>query len=195
MNYQLLSDEILTGLLKADDEEALREIYLRYWKPLYFTSLKKLHSKEVSEELVQNLFLSLWNKRKTADINNLKPYLNQSIKFLIINFLKSKIIHEKFLHHAAIHLPKEESNCENNLLLHELSFAIDKAIHLLPEKSREVFCLSRFENHSTREISQFMNISEKTVEYHITKSMKLMKVHLKEYIFEMVFVFSMLSFT
>src|SRR5258705_9231831 len=79
MNYKLLTDEILIKLLKADDETALNEIYLRYWKCLYFSSLKKVRIKEIAEELVQNIFISLWDRRHLANITHLSGYLQTAI--------------------------------------------------------------------------------------------------------------------
>jgi DNA-directed RNA polymerase specialized sigma24 family protein len=67
-DYRLLTDEILIKLLKADDQPALKEIYNRYWKSLFLSALQKVRSREVAEELVENLLISLWNKRATAII-------------------------------------------------------------------------------------------------------------------------------
>jgi RNA polymerase sigma-70 factor (ECF subfamily) len=182
MNYNLLEDEILMKLLKAGDETALKEIYLRYWKGLYIAALKKVHSKEAAEEIVQNVIVGLWNKRVTSDVHHLQNYLNTAVKYQVINYVKAKILHEKKLQLAISKQPSAEDTCEDALLLNELSAAIDQAVKLLPEKTQLVFKLNRFENHSVREISQHMNISEKAVEYHITKSLKTIRVHLKEFV-------------
>ena len=188
MNYRLSEDEILVKLLKANDSTALKEIYLRYWKCLYITALKKVHSKEAAEEIVQNVIVSLWNKRATSNIHNLQYYLNAAVKYQVINFVKAKIQREKKYQLAISKQAHAEDTCEDVLLLNELTSAIDKAVKTLPEKSQLVFRLNRFENHSVKEISKHMNISEKAVEYHITKSLKTIRVHLKEFIL-LVFLF------
>lgn len=182
MNYKEFEDEILMKLLKANDESALKEIYLRYWKALYIAALKKVHSKEAAEEIVQNVIVGLWSKRETSHVHHLEHYLNTAVKYQVINYVKAKILRDKKLQLAVSKQPSSEETCENGLLLSELSAAIDQAIKLLPEKTQLVFKLNRFENHSVREISQHMNISEKAVEYHITKSLKSIRVHLKEFV-------------
>lgn len=199
MDYRLLGDEILIKLLKGGDEDALKEIYSRYWKPCYLHAIRKIRLKEVAEELVQNLFVGLWERRDATPVSNLGAYLHSALKYQIITYIRASIVREKYLRAAklqgsepdAIHAPKT-SEAESTLLLHELSEAIEAAIVQLPEKSRLIFRLSRFEHRSNREISQSMDISEKTVEYHITQSLKSLRLHLKDFIF--LFLWILLTF-
>jgi RNA polymerase sigma-70 factor (family 1) len=182
MAYRLLNDEMLLKLLKASDEEAYREIYLRHWKPLFLTACKKVHSKEIAEELLQNIFLSLWEKRAVLNIEQLGAYLATSVKYQVLNYVKSCIIKERYLHLSKKHPELSQEDGDTTLIMHELSAAINHAIDQLPEKTREIFKLSRFENRSIKEIAQSLSISEKVVEYHITKSLKLLRVELKDFI-------------
>jgi RNA polymerase sigma-70 factor (ECF subfamily) len=182
MDYTILPDDQLLRLLKESDEGALKEIYLRYWKELYITALKKIRLKEVAEELVQNVIVSLWDKRMVSIVRNLESYLRVAIKYQVINFIKGKIHHETKCQDLLSLEDHEQCKGESGLLARELSCAIDNAIRVLPEKTRQVFRLSRFEEQSVKEIAQAMNISEKAVEYHITKSLKILRVHLKDFI-------------
>lgn len=70
----LLSDEILVKMLKADDHGAFREIYKRYWRTLFNAARRKLKPEETCEELVQNIFLAVWEKRESLVIENLRAY-------------------------------------------------------------------------------------------------------------------------
>lgn len=189
MDYKLFSDEILVKLLKASDNLALKEVYDRYWRQLYFTCLRKLKSKLLAEEIVQNIFLSIWEKRFTVHIDNLEKYLNTAARYQIINCIKTQLIHER--HHSAIkaQITMESNEPETRLLLRELSLAIDKAIGQLPPKTQQVFVLSRFEQRSIKEIASCLGISEKAVEYHITQSIRFLRVSLKDYMVYVVFVF------
>jgi RNA polymerase sigma-70 factor (family 1) len=182
MAYQLLTDEILLKLLKASDEEAYKEIYLRHWRPLFVTAYRKVHIKEVAEELVQNIFLSLWEKRDIANIEQLGAYLNTAVKYQVLNYIKTCIIKEKYAHLVKVRPELVEEDGDSMLVMHELSDAINKAINQLPEKSRIIFQLSRFENRSIKEIAQLLSVSEKVVEYHITKSLKSLRLELKDFI-------------
>ncbi|MFZ6012927.1 MAG: RNA polymerase sigma-70 factor [Bacteroidota bacterium] len=187
MNYAAIEDHELLNLIASHDEHAFREVYVRYWKSVFLLAYKKVHSKEVAEELTQNLFISLWEKRQENRILNLQPWLFTSIRYGIINYYKSQIVHEKYLSYIQGSTDEFEHTTEQLTLFQDLSEAIEKGIALLPQKTQEVFKLSRVENRSVKEISQAMNISEKAVEYHITQSLRLMRIHLKDYL-----VFSLL---
>jgi RNA polymerase sigma-70 factor (ECF subfamily) len=99
----------------------------------------------------------------------------------VIDYIRSKIIHEKY-YQAVREQQQPENSSESRLLLHELTIAIDNAIKKLPQKTQEIFRLSRYEKRSIKEIAQYMNLSEKAVEYHMTQSLKFMRVHLKDFI-------------
>lgn len=183
MDYTLLSDYLLTDRLKDGDESAFKEVYLRYWKEIYKTAYVKLHHRELAEELTQNLFVDLWKRRQTTRIESLSCYLFGSLKWSIINHYKSQLVKEKYQDHLNAQ-PHRTTNSTDEFVLHrDLSHALNEGIALLPKKTREVFKLSRIENRSTKEISIALNISEKSVEYHITRSIKSMRFYLKEYLF------------
>jgi RNA polymerase sigma-70 factor (family 1) len=181
MNYRNLSDEAVLLLFKDEDAHAYKEIYLRYWKQVYQVAYKKLHSKELAEELTQNLFVDLWKRRNTIRIDNLSAYLFGSLKYAIINYFKSVLVHEKYNLHVLQASKPHADNTDHLILLHDLSEALNKGIDLLPKKTAEVFKLSRISHYSVKDISRELNISEKSVEYHITQSLKTMRFHLKEY--------------
>ncbi len=182
MSYRLLSDERLLKLLKDSDEKALKEIYLRYWKEIYLAAMKKVRTRNIAEELVQNLFISLWNNRRTSKILQLKSYLYTAIRFQVINFIRSDMIREKYTLQSSMYVAREDNSGESILLTHELSQAIDSAIKSLPAKSRDIFRLNRIEHYTVNEIARDMQLSKKTVEYHITRSIKTMRIFLKDFI-------------
>ncbi len=182
MDYRLLADQLLIKLLRANDEEALRMIYVRYWRPLFLSVVKKIRVREIAEELVQNVFVSLWEKRHSTHVQELGPYLHTAVKYQAINYIKSNILHKAHAKSMALQVVTEENYSASSLLIHELTNAIDNAIQHLPQKTQLVFRLSRFENRSVSEISAFLNISEKAVEYHITRSIKFLRFQLKDFI-------------
>jgi RNA polymerase sigma-70 factor (family 1) len=194
MDYNLLTDEILVKLLRADDEQAFKQIYLKHWQPLFNGAYHRLGNKEVAKELVQNLFMRLWEKRRESIINHLPNYLNTAIKNSVINYIESVIIQKKYFHHTKTTGYGQAALADNVANFNELNNAIEKAANLLPEKTRHVFQLSRFENLSVREIATSLNISEKAVEYHITQSLKFLRLHLKEYlVYDLILLSNLLS--
>jgi RNA polymerase sigma-70 factor (family 1) len=193
MNYKVFDDAILLKLLKAGDGAALEEIYFRYSETVFVAALKKVRIKEIAEELVQNLFIRLWVKREELNIQQLEPYLQTAIRYQVIDYIRSKIIHERYYQFASSQASTHENSSESRLLLHELAVAIDNTIKKLPQKTQEIFRLSRYEKRSIKEIAQCMNLSEKAVEYHMTQSLKFMRLHLKDFIIMELFFLSTFS--
>lgn len=194
MDYRLLADEILLKLLSIGDDLAFKEIYQRYWKGLYCAALNKINNKQVAEDTVQTIFITLWEKREKHSIQNLSAYLETAVKYKVINYIKSSI--SKKNHHSTIEERQitEENTTDRLLLVQELNCAIEIAISQLPQKTQTIFKLSRFEQHSNKEISNIMDLSEKAVEYHISQSLKNLRTNLKEFIFiDVVLILFMLS--
>ncbi len=192
MDRHLLSDEELVILLKAGHEGAVKEIYNRYWKEILLVFYRKLHDQELAEELTQNLFVNLWEKRDHSEIKQLKLYLFGSVKYSIINHHKALNVKEKHLDYYRLSRQEEENTTEKQILLHDLTAALEKGIELLPVKTKQVFRLSRMQHHSVKEISSDLHISEKTVEYHITRSVKVLRLYLKEYLFALTLMLLLL---
>jgi len=181
MDLRGLTDEILLRLLKAGDDRAFKEIYSRYWKPLFEAAYHRLANRETAKELVQTIFLRIWEKRQTIHITHLHGYLQTAIKNSIINYFESRLVHKRYLQHAMNTTVNACEGTESIINFNELSQAIEKAISSLPEKTRHIFRLSRFDQLSIREIAASMQISEKAVEYHITQSLKTLRVYLKDF--------------
>ncbi|MEO6732575.1 MAG: RNA polymerase sigma-70 factor [Ferruginibacter sp.] len=188
MDYKLLSDEMLTKLLKADDETAFKQIYIRYWKPLFISAYSRIGSKEPAKELVQNLFLNVWEKRNALPIVNLKNYLQTAIKNKVINYIEATLVQKKYQQHIRETFSHQSSETEATIQYNELYLAFEKALLQLPAKTRDVFKMSRFEHLSIKEIASRLNISEKAVEYHITSSLKVLRINLKEFMLSGLFV-------
>jgi RNA polymerase sigma-70 factor (ECF subfamily) len=179
MNLHLLTDDLLLRLLQASDEHAFRELYQRYWKKLFTTACYKLKSKEAAEEIVQNIFVSLWEKRATLQVESLENYLYIAVKYKVINYVESLMVRQAGQKQLAGNTTDEST--EATIMINDLHAAIQQALTQLPAKTREVFTMSRFEKYTVREIARHMNLTEKAVEYHITQSLKLMRVSLKDY--------------
>ncbi len=181
---QLHTDQELLERLKSDDDKAFRAIYQRYGRQCFGLALQKLRSKEAAEEITQNIFISLWERRHNLSIQNLEAYLMVSIKYQTLNYIESRLTREKF----ALSLPPQyaeasgENIVENAVFLQDLMNALENALDSLPEKTREAYRLSRFENLSGKEIAERMNLSEKSVEYHISQSLKFLRTQLKDFI-------------
>lgn len=181
MDYGLLADEVLLKFLKISDELAFKEIYLRYWKGLYYSALNKIGSKEAAEDIVQIVFTNVWEKRELHSIQNLPVYLEMAVKYRAINYIKSAIFKKSHLSTIGEKHKIEENTTDVLLLVQELNAAIDNAISQLPQKTQTIFRMSRFGHHSNKEISLMMHLSEKSVEYHIGQSLKSLRFYLRDF--------------
>ena len=181
---------MLVKLLKTDDKEAFQEIYRRYWHVLFVVARRKLYAQEAAEEVVQDLFTTIWFRRGEAQIEDLKKYLFSSIKYLVINAIKSKVVREEYENQTLLSGGYESSrHTEEELAYRDLYSAIEDGLLQLPDKTQHIFRLNRLENQSAREISVLLNLPERTVEYHITQALRALRLHLRDYILAMPLFF------
>lgn len=180
MGLRELTDEQLVVFLREGDTLAYEEIYRRYWYKI-FTWASHQTGVQDAEELVQEVFLSLWNRRTEVVIKRLNIYLAVAIKNQVYNFFRSQLSYRKYQEFLLFKELEESPDGSQILNFKELTIAIEKALNRLPEKSAEVFRRSRYENQPVKEIAKHLNLSEKAVEYHLTKSLKYLKDTLKSY--------------
>lgn len=175
VSYANHSEQQLVSLLKDGDHRAYTEIYRRYWEKLFVVAHNRLRDKLEAEEVVQNVFFSIWRRKDTLNVQySLSTYLSVAVKYQVIN-------HQSKLYQKAIHEDIEDSigqSVETTELWFsekELRAQLKFAVGTLPEKCRIVFSKSREEYKSNAEIANELNISEKAVEAHITRALKILK--------------------
>jgi RNA polymerase sigma-70 factor (ECF subfamily) len=175
-----LSDEYLLERLQQGDSASFEEIYERYWSVLYRTVNQKLNSSGVAEELVQDLFANLWQKRSTLKITTSLPqYLFGAIRNNVISYIRKCAVQEKY---NRIERPMTAHDTEWKVAYNELAQRLETALESLPEKTQTVFALSRYEEKTIAQIAKQLNFSEKGVEYHLTKALKHLRTHLQHFL-------------
>jgi len=138
---------------------------------------------ETSKEIVHDAFISLWEKRATVDADRpVKSYLSTIIFNRCQNYLRDNRKFNTDLLTVENLLEHSESVQTDFLVEKELSNAIQTAIDELPEKCREIFLLSRYENLKYHEIAERLNLSQKTVEAQMSKALQHMRLKLTEFI-------------
>ena len=177
-DYSAYTDLELTDLLKSGDQLAFTEIYNRYWDKLVAVSYNLTREKSAAKEIVQDLFVGIWNRRDNIEIHNLAGYLATAVKFAVFKQVERERRRREIENYklAQINHTTLEQEIEFKFLQEYLRGEMEK----LPEKCRLVFNYSRIRDMSIPEIAKEMNISEKTVEGHLTKGLKIMKVNLKD---------------
>jgi RNA polymerase sigma-70 factor (ECF subfamily) len=165
-----------------EDEEAFLKIYDEYWDKVFLIAYKRLGKKDIAEELTQDLFLKLWEKRQTLKPQNVGNYLFVAIRNSVIDHIHSGIVANKYLDFYKTFRELSSASTQNIVEFDDLSQAIEKGLAKLPPKTQQVFKLSRLESWSLDKIARHLHLSEKTVGYHLTKSLKFMRAYLREYL-------------
>lgn len=176
--------------LKQGGEHILKKLIALYWGRLYKFALTFVLDQEAAKEIVQDVFLAVWGKRDTFnDDLNLAQYLLKSVKNKSFNYLrdlKLDTISVDNLEHDDIYRRSNlyvlEDHVLEELFVQDLEDLIQRSLQKVSQQTQEIFQLSRQENKSNKEIAQIMHLSEKAVEYHISKVIKQIKSDLpKEY--------------
>jgi len=179
--YDAHSDEQLLSAIRKDDSQAFSEFVRRYWKKAYHITYSKVRSQPVTEEIVQDLFTTLWDKRITLSIGHVDAFIFTCLRNKSINYIESQLVRKKYWDYYKAFIPQQEESTRRAVEYNELMQAVETCAETLPEKSRSVFRLSRLEGVSNREIAEKLNLSEKAIEYHLTKSLKVMRLALKDF--------------
>jgi RNA polymerase sigma-70 factor (family 1) len=176
------SDEALLMELRNNCRKAFEEIFKRYWADLYRVAYARTKSREEGEEIVQEIFAALWKNRNTIIIEDLSHYLFSAVKKRVISNIRGKIVHQKYWDFYGQFIDDGTFATDEAVAYAALDEAVEIAIRQLPEKSQQVFRLNRLEGQSVSEISKNLNIPKRTIEHYLTKSIRALRVHLKDYI-------------
>lgn len=179
IDYKDYVDRELINLLEDGDPVAYEEIFRRYNRPLYSHAYKKLKNKEEAQDLVQDVFAMLWDKRAELQIaNNLAGYLYSSVRNRFYNIIAHKDIQAKYIDSLQNFLDQPYELTDNLIREKEFAAIIDKEIQTLPPRMRLVFEMSRKRHLSYKEIATELKISEETVRDQIKKALKLLRPRL-----------------
>ena len=178
-------DEQLLQQMADGNRKAFSEMYKRYWEDLFITAAKALRGKEEAADVVQDVFLSLWNRRNELNLQgSLAAYLHTSVRYKCIHYIEKNITHRDYIVQLAeVAISASSPNAEINLQLKEMQQTIKNTVSKMPPKMQVVYKLSRQEHLSYKEISDCMNISVETVKKHIQHALRLIKKDIAPYIF------------
>ncbi len=187
MTYRTLLTNTDVSPKQLKDEGMFGILHNLYFQKLFNIAYGYTSSKEDAEEIVQDVFVKLWKRQEQiASISNITGYLYMMTRNSCLDFLRSKkdklaigtntVQQQNLLDFYAF-----SNNTASSIIEKELQEQIEEGIKQLPEKCRLVFIKSRLEGLKHKEIALNLDISTKTVENHITKALKHLKVYLKEY--------------
>lgn len=167
------SDQEILSRIGNNDKIAFREIYIKYAEKLFAYAMNICKERETCEDIVQNVFVSLWENRKSNKITYLKPYLYQATKFQIVKYLRNKKFSQEEL--TRFNLIDAALNASRKMEIEELLSYTQGLVDNLTPRCRQIFIMSRFEDKSNLEISQELGLSIQSVKNQISKATKIIK--------------------
>ncbi len=182
-NTHSSTDHFLMEAIKNGNKEVFGQIYDQFAQELLLFINRFVKNKQVSEDILQEILTSLWNRRETINIEgSLRNYLFASAKYAVLSYIRSEKVRQKYADHFHLFLAQHSWNQTSELAdLNDLHSIISLTMENLAPKCKQAFYLSRFQHKSIQEISQEMGISTRTVENYITTAIKTIKQALQHY--------------
>jgi RNA polymerase sigma-70 factor (ECF subfamily) len=176
-----IDDNLLVERIRQNNKDAFRLLYNRYSKKIYFYSLKYLGNNIEVEELVQSVFINVWENRESLDpANSVKSYIYKSAVNYIYNYIKKRNIHARYIE-AQMHRDEIHSNhTDEQVLFNDLERSLNSVIGTLPSQQQKIFQLNHFEGLTHKEIAMKLDISVRTVENQMYRAQKTIRTILTE---------------
>lgn len=182
------SDSVTLNLLQQGNEDIFENVFKQHFNSLHAYAFTILKDAVAAEEVVQSLFLKIWEKKENLDIRtSLKSYLYRATYNDCMNIIKHWQVRQRHQDHISYVSDMSYEHTANQLHENELKKELQKAMNLLPEKCRTIFQMSRFEELKYQEIADRLEISIKTVENQMGKALKILRTALADYLPLMVY--------
>ncbi|RZK11119.1 MAG: RNA polymerase sigma-70 factor [Flavobacterium sp.] len=170
--------------LKKQDKRRFELFYKKYYRPLLTVAYRYVENTEIAEEIVHDVFITIWNKAGQLNIqSSMKSYLFRSIVNSSLNHIKKekKQLEKQSAFKIAQERDLENGTGETNEADEVLLKGLEDALALLPEKCKQVMYLSRFGKLKQQDIADQMEISIKTVKNHLTYGFKKLREHIEKH--------------
>jgi RNA polymerase sigma-70 factor (family 1) len=176
------TDSELWDLITGDNCKAFDVLFERYWTVIYGTAFSYLKDTDSATQIVHDIFLNIWEKRKVYKIDCFKQYLSSAARYHVFKQFKAKrasslVYVEDYESIAAMQHSRNQG--EDDICYLELEYALNTSLHQLPKRCREIFSLSRTDNLTNEEISQRLGISKRSVENQLTTALQFVRSYLK----------------
>jgi len=169
-------------LIKRQDEKALAELYNRYYLPLCKKAFQRIPFLHKVEEIVQDVFITVWSKSETLDADgNIRAYLYAILRNKVLHELRTERSRSYYMAELKVRITESSEDYSfEEMDTREREMNIHEMIRGLPPQCQKVFSLSRFENLSYKEIAHQLNLSVNTVEKHVSKALHILRGKVKE---------------
>lgn len=169
-------------ILIIRDKDSLHKLFNKYFQELYLYTNKIVGNHEVAEEIVQDVFITIWEKRDDLNIKSSeKGYLMAIARNKSINHIKKKYVQLARISDNEVLMVSHKNHADEQVIGDELEVLVTKAMEKIPERSRHVFSLSRYSDLTYKEIADQLGVSQKTIEYHIANALKILRTFLENH--------------
>jgi RNA polymerase sigma-70 factor, ECF subfamily len=168
-----MCDLLIWEQIRSDSEVAFTEFYNQQWQRCFSLAYKILQDQKLSEDLVQDIFINLWSRRKSLELQHPEAYLTQMIKNKVFTTLSRAHIPERNI--EILETLLQQSSPEDQYILNELRTKIHEVEEELPPRCKQVYQLRRYEGKSVAEIAQKLDMSARTVENHLYQANRTLK--------------------
>ncbi len=169
-------DKILVERLKNDDRAAFEKLFKLYSERIYYFTIRYIKNKEEAEEITQEVFVRLWNRRFDLKTElSFSSYLFMIAKNAVIDLLRKRQKESTLKEEITPDVNSIAEKSNNSVEYKELNEIVKNSILQLPEKRRQIFLLSRDEGLTYKEIAEKLNISIKTVESHMRLALQQLR--------------------
>ena len=177
--YHDLNDMELLHLLKGSDEAAFNEIYNRFQGLLYVYACRIVKEAHEAEDIVQEVFIYLWDKRASLVCeNSLAAWLYSAVRYKFFDRLDHQKVRTGYLQSLQKFIDQEDYCTDHYIRERELTNLIEKGIAALPSKMQEIFALSRKEDLTHKEIAIQLNLTEKTAKNQVHNALKILRTRI-----------------
>lgn len=178
-SYDKCTDQELVVLIKLGDEHSFAEVFNRYKILLFNFAYKKLNNKDIAKDVVQDLFIKLWNNRADFELKtSLNSYMYRSVLNGVLNIVKHDLVKEEYVNSLQYMIDQSTEESDYKIREKDIEKLIEMEIAALPKQMREVFIMRRKEYLSNKEVAEKLNISEQTVETHMKRALKVLRKRL-----------------
>lgn len=177
----LKANQPISVKLTRIDQASFERAYDLYWEKIFSVCYNNIKELEPAKGMVQDIFKSLWERRDELELQNVEHYLVRAAKFKVFEYIRNKVSRQKHNEFQAMDC-RVTSNCtEEQVLFNDLKEKVNLLVDTLPCQCKRVYKMSREQGMSNKEIAGLLYISERAVEYHITKAMSRLKLGLASY--------------
>lgn len=177
----LKANQPISVKLTRIDQVSFEKAYDLYWEKIFGVCYNNIKELEPAKGMVQDIFKSLWERRNELELQNVEHYLVRAAKFKVFEYIRNRVSRQKLGEFQAMDC-RLASNCtEEQVLFNDLKEKVNLLVDTLPCQCKRVYKMSREQGLSNKEIAGLLFISERAVEYHITKAMSRLKTGLASY--------------